>query len=148
MIICLILSGGCSDEVPSPYDRNADPQQDFEAALLEAQAVEKQVLIVFGAHWCPDCQALFREMQTDPLASFVTDNFVVMHVHIGNWNHNMDFVKHFGTPVAQGIPSIAIVGDDGRTRFVSNAGELASARSRTNAQLTEWFEKLVEEPAH
>lgn len=145
MIICLILSGGCSDEITSPYDRRADPQQDFDAALLKAQADEKQVLVIFGAHWCPDCQALFDEMQTNPLARFVTDNFVVMHVHIGNWNHNMDFVQRFGTPVAQGIPSIAIVGDEGRTRFVSNAGELASARSRTNVELTEWFEKLVEE---
>jgi thiol-disulfide isomerase/thioredoxin len=148
MIICLILSGGCSDEIPSPYDRDADPQHDLETALLEARAGDKHVLIVFGAHWCPDCRALFHEMQTDPLASFVTANFVVMHVHIGNWNHNMHFVQRFGTPVAQGIPSIAIVGGEGRTRFVSNAGELASARSRTNAELREWFETLVEEPVH
>lgn len=83
-------------------------------------------------------------MQAEPLAGFLHNNFVVMHVHIGNWNHNMDFVKRFGTPVAQGIPSIAIVGGDGITRFVSTAGELASARDRTNAELTEWFRNLAD----
>jgi len=57
---------------------------------------------------------------------------------IGNWDKNMAFTEQFGEPVAQGIPSIAIIAPDGTLLYVSEAGEFASARSAELATLDQW----------
>ncbi|MCG6983572.1 MAG: hypothetical protein LJE61_00005, partial [Thiocapsa sp.] len=63
----------------------------------------------------------------------------VIHVDIGNWDRNMDFVERFGAPVGKGIPTFAVAEADGEERFVTTARELAAARHGTNAELTDWL---------
>lgn len=146
LISCLILVGGCSqrpastgEEVANPYQTESDPFRAFDDAVFRARSEGKQILVVFGAPWCPDCRAFYRDMQTDPLAGFLAANFVVMHVDIGNWNRNMDFVERFGRPVAKGIPTFAVADAGGEKRFVATARELAAARRLTNPELTDWL---------
>ena len=145
LLAALIALGGCS-ETPSgkgPYDVSADPESQYKDALLLANAEQKRVLIIFGANWCPDCRAFAKELGTDPLQRLISDNFVPLNVNIGNWDENMDFVARFGKPVAQGIPSIAVADGDGKIRFVTQAGELASVRQTSSQDLFQWFAKLL-----
>jgi thiol:disulfide interchange protein len=44
--------------LPRPYNEQADPAQDIAAALKQAKADDKLVLLDFGANWCPDCLVL------------------------------------------------------------------------------------------
>ena len=123
----------------SAYDESADPAADYAAALSAAADDEKKVLMVFGADWCPDCRAFDALMKEEPLKSTITDNFVVVHVDIGNWDHNMEFTEQFGEPVAKGIPSIAILSSGKDLLYVAEGGEFASARSSTTEDLNNWF---------
>jgi len=146
IISCLLLFSGCGEEtatpgeqIANPYESESDPFRAFDDAAARARTENKQVLVVFGAPWCPDCRAFFRDIHTDPLESFLDANFVVMHVDIGNWDRNMDFVERFGAPVGKGIPTFAVAEADGEERFVTTARELAAARHGTNAELTDWL---------
>jgi thioredoxin 1 len=140
----LLVLCACSQDPGGPYDVLAEPDTDLKHAMTQATAEGKLVLVVFGANWCEDCRALERQLKTDLLHQVVADQFVLMHVDIGNWDKNMDFVARFGKPVDRGIPSIAIVDRDGGIRFVSASGELAKARRMTNEQLAEWISGLVQ----
>ncbi|MEM8560903.1 MAG: thioredoxin family protein [Pseudomonadota bacterium] len=126
------------------YDPNEDPQASYDAALQESVENQKQVLLVFGSDWCPDCRSLNKKMQQEPLATTVSDHFVVTHVDIGNWDKNMAFTEQFGEPVANGIPSIAIVSADGELLYLSQAGELATSRNKDVEDLNAWFEATLD----
>jgi thioredoxin 1 len=125
------------------YDPEADPAFTYQQALQQSAQQEKLVLLVFGSQWCPDCRSLNKKMGQAPLASTVDQSFVVAHVDIGNWDMNMAFTEQFGEPVAEGIPSIAIIAPDGKILYVSEAGEFASARSAELPALDGWFKELL-----
>jgi thioredoxin 1 len=143
----LVVLGACSEAWTGPYDPDADPATEFEKAMKQAIAEDKSVLVVFGANWCPDCRALEEILSTEPLHRFVTERFVSMHVNIGNWDKNIEFAATFGRPIDKGIPSIAIIDKDGSTRFVSSAGELATARKMSVEHLMQWLSGLVQPDA-
>lgn len=143
VVLLLVLAAACSRAPKGPYDPRANPDEDLQAALVKATAEKRFVLLVFGANWCPECRALEEQLQLDPLRSLLATRFVVVHVNIGNWDKNMDFVARFGKPVDNGIPSIALLDAAGDALFVSAAGELAGSRS-TSAELARWLERLIE----
>ena len=136
--LLIVLSLGARAETHG-YDPDADPATDYQQALTAAGANGKLVLLVFGSEWCADCRSLNQKMGLAPLEATVSGNFVVAHVDIGNWDLNMGFTEQFGKPVANGIPSIAIVAADKTVLYVSEAGEFASARSAELSGLDRWF---------
>ena len=143
LVAPLLLSCALSAAADYGYDPDANPAVSYQQALQQSAQQEKLVLLVFGSEWCPDCRSLNKKMALAPLATTVQDHFVVAHIDIGNWDKNMAFTEQFGEPVAQGIPSIAIIAPDGTLLYVSEAGEFASARSAELATLDQWFtEKL------
>jgi thiol-disulfide isomerase/thioredoxin len=84
--------------------------------------------LVFGSEWCPDCRSLNKKMALQTFSQTLQDNFLVVHVDIGNWDRNMAFTKRFGEPVSKGIPSIAVVAPDKKVLYVSEAGGVCNRR--------------------
>ena len=56
--------------LPDGYDATRNAKADIKSALATAAEEHREVLIDFGANWCPDCRALdamFRSAQVEPL---------------------------------------------------------------------------------
>ncbi|HEY4975581.1 MAG TPA: thioredoxin family protein, partial [Steroidobacteraceae bacterium] len=45
-----------------PYNESANAAVDLQRALAVAQANSNNVLLVFGANWCPDCRDLDKAL--------------------------------------------------------------------------------------
>lgn len=127
-VVLALAASACSDKGPKPYDARADARADLNKALQQARADNKQVLVVFGANWCADCQALAKYMADAPLASHVAQRFVVSKVDVGDFNKNLDIAQQMGDAVKKGIPAVAVLAPDGKFLRATRAGELASAR--------------------
>lgn len=125
-----------------PYDEQADSHADIRHALAKAKTGQKNVLLVFGANWCPDCRALSEQMAQGSLAREVRKRYVVVKVNIGNWDHNMDIASEYGNPPKKGIPAIAVLDSQGRLLNATMAGELSVARSMNNDSVLKVFEKI------
>lgn len=125
------------------YDEAADAKAELTSALAKAKASRKQVLVIFGANWCPDCRALARQMANDKVAKKLSRHFVLTKVEIGNWDHNMDIVNRYGNPTKKGIPAVAVLDSKGKLLKATAAGELASARSMGEADVLAVFDKLA-----
>ncbi|MDF1818215.1 MAG: thioredoxin family protein [Immundisolibacteraceae bacterium] len=125
------------------YDPGANPRHDLAQAVASAATDDKRVLVVFGADWCPDCRMLDHHMNREPLKAVINDNFHVVKVDVGEKDKNLDFLATFGNPIAGGIPAIAILDNQSTIHYVSDAGELASARSAKTEGLKQWFQSLL-----
>src|SRR5437899_157532 len=88
----LTLAIGAYTPAPAqgPYDNHADAHKDIEAALRQARADDRLVLLDFGANWCLDCIVLSRLFEDKTVRSFLQDNFHVVQVDVGNWDRNLD----------------------------------------------------------
>jgi thioredoxin 1 len=117
-------------QVPSdtlPYDETANAAADLTHALAAAQANRNDVLVVFGANWCPDCRELDKALNGRSHA-LLAGHFQVVKVDVGRFDKNLDLANQYGNPIRMGIPAVVVLSADNRILYASKAGELANAR--------------------
>ncbi len=136
-------SSACSDKGPKPYDERADARAELNTALQRARIENKPVLVVFGANWCADCQALANQMAAGPVAAHVAQRYIVTKVDVGNFNKNLDLAQQMGDAVKKGIPAVAVVSADGSFQRATQAGELARARKMGDADVLAVLDALA-----
>lgn len=121
------------------YAHPAPAQQDFNRLIQEAKSEDKKVFIVFGATWCPDCNALDRMLSSPEIKAIFKPHYKLLKVDIGEYDRNMDFAERFGNPQEKGIPAIVIVNPDETVLVSTNNGEFAKARRMKSQQLAEFL---------
>jgi thioredoxin 1 len=129
-----------------PYDEAADARADLNRALQRARSEHKQVLVVFGANWCPDCRELALKMSTGSLASHVSHHFVVTKVDVARFNKNTDLARQMGNPIQKGIPAVAVLRADGSLVKATTGGELADARSMGESEILKVLQGMSSSP--
>jgi thiol:disulfide interchange protein len=122
------------------YPADADANKEIQAALKEAATGKKQVLLVFGANWCYDCHVLDRALHEGAAAKIVKENYLLVHVDIGEGQKNADLVKTYRIPLEKGVPALAILGADGKMRYNSAYGEFEAARRMMKKDLVAFLE--------
>jgi thiol:disulfide interchange protein len=121
-----------------------DPSQaraDVAAALRQAAAEHKRVLLDFGGDWCPDCQVLdiyLHDAQNLPL---LEKSFVVVHVNIGHVDANLDLAQQYGVPLNKGVPALAVLDAHGRALYSQQNGEFKAMRRMQSSDVTKFLMK-------
>ena len=117
----------------TPFNETADATKDLTAALAQSQADKKNLLVIFGANWCPYCRALIQSFEQEPVASFLDGCFHAIRIDVGEGKKNLDLSARFGYPNAGGIPAGVIVDSSGNvvvTLTDSNMGILQQSNSQ------------------
>lgn len=127
-----------------PFDATADAHADIEHALNESRADRKLVLLDFGANWCLDCQVLEKLMEDSAVAAFLSTNFRVVHVDVGEFDRNLDISKAYGSPIDKGVPAVVVLSPSGDTVASTKDGSLESARSVTAQEILAYLQSWVE----
>ena len=136
--LVLSLATGLAAAADRPYDEAADAKAQIAVALRDAAAAREPVLLIFGANWCEDCRALDHALKTGRNAELM-GRFKVVKVDVGHFDHNVDVSTAYGNATKKGIPSAVIVSPDNRILFMTQAGELADARSMSEDGIYQFF---------
>jgi len=121
------------------YNETADAKKDIAGALALAQSTNRNVLLDFGANWCPDCQMLEVYLHQDPNSELLLKNYILVHVDMGRMDKNLDVAYTFNVPIKKGIPALAVVQPSGRVVFSQTAGEFSNMRSMQSSSVTEFL---------
>ncbi len=125
-----------------PYDEKADATLDVQHAIAAAQGDHKQVLLVFGANWCPDCRALDKAMHGSS-RHLIDSRFEVVKIDVGNFDKNLELARHYGNPIARGIPAVVVVGPADRIVYSTRNGELANAGQMSEQGIFDFLSQKV-----
>ena len=143
--VASVRSTAAAETIPDHYDPARDPGADLKAALALAATDGKEVLIDFGADWCPDCNVLDKLFQSERTKPLLQRNYHVVAVDVGEFNHNLDFAAKYVNLKTSGIPALVVLTPDGKVRVATNDGSFANARTMNNDQvnafLTRWEPK-------
>jgi thioredoxin len=129
---------------PLPYDEKADAAAELQQGLKTAQAQHKDVLVIFGANWCPDCRQLDQALHRSD-SKLIDSHFVVVKIDIGNWDHNLELAQRFGNPISTGIPAAVVLSPKGQLLYATKAGALANARHMSDQSIYDFFSKVIGE---
>jgi len=108
-----------------------DPSQakgDIAAALKQAAATHKRVILDFGGNWCGDCQVLdiyFHNPENRPI---LDANYVLVHVNVGRYDENLDIAQRYGIPLEKGVPALVVLSDTGKVLYSQKSGEFEAMR--------------------
>lgn len=106
-----------------PFDPTRDAAKDLQAALTQATAEHKKVLMDVGGNWCPWCLVLERTLAEDAeLHQTLTKNYVVVHVNFSKENQNTELLKNY--PAAKGYPAWYVLAADGRLLKAEDTSDL------------------------
>ena len=113
------------------YDPGLDAPAAIKAALAQAKVDGKNVLLDFGADWCPDCHVLDSYFE-DPRAKAILEaSYHVVRIDVGYFDKNLESAAKYGNVIAVGIPSVVILDAKGTKLVDTAAGELADSRRYT-----------------
>lgn len=87
---------------PRLYDVAADARLALERGLSEAQSLNKEVLVIFGANWCEACRDLDNAMHGSS-AALIDSRFVVVKIDVGDFYKNLDLANRYGNPQCRRI---------------------------------------------
>ena len=123
------------------YSTTADPTSDIAAALKQARAENKRVILDFGGDWCGDCQVLDIYMHESPNAELLAKHFIVVHVDIGHMDHNVDVAKKYNVPIEKGVPALAVLDKHGKLLFSQENKEFENMRNMRSDDVTAFLNK-------
>ena len=123
------------------YTPGLDAHEEIKQALAQAARQHKNVLIVFGANWCYDCQVLDLAFQRPDLAGVLNRNYEVVHIDVGEGDKNQDIMQQYQVPMKKGIPALAVLNSSGKLLYSQQGGEFEKARSLAPEDLLAFLNK-------
>lgn len=143
----LIAPAGSRSQMAPPfvkkhlYSAEADPKADIAAALKKARAEKKRVILDFGGDWCGDCQVLDIYMHQSPNAELLDRHFVVVHIDIGRFDHNVDIAERYKVPIKKGVPALAVLNANGRLLYSQENKEFENMREMKSSDVTDFLNR-------
>jgi thiol:disulfide interchange protein len=124
------------------YNANANPTVDIAAALKQARAQHKRVILDFGGDWCGDCQVLDIYMHQSPNAELLDKHFIVVHVYVADtMDSNLMTAKSYGVPLKKGVPALAVLSSTGQLLYSQKGGEFESMRTMNAQSVTAFLNR-------
>ena len=124
------------------YPAIAQAQPEIDAALKQARAQNKRVVLIFGGDWCGDCQVLDINLHDRSNADLLANKFLVVHVNVGHMDENVELAHRYGVPLNKGVPAVSVVDGRGKVIHAQATGEFADMRHMdprsVNEFLTRW----------
>jgi thioredoxin 1 len=122
---------------PNLYPANANAPKEIREGISAAAREHKRVLLVFGANWCIDCHVLDRAFHQPRIQPLLHDNFVVVHVDVGQYDKNLDLAAKYHINLKKGVPSVAVVGGNGA--LITSSSELEKAHLLTEEDVIDFL---------
>lgn len=156
----LILLAGAAEPVEGPkaqvaakpqatnfYPAQANGQDVLDATLARGRTEGKLAVIVFGADWCHDSQALAQVLTSDSFKTRFGARFTVTFIDVGvpqtGNGRNLDLVRRLGIKTMKGTPAMFVISPMGkRINSKVDAVSWRNADSRREAAILGWFDAI------
>jgi thioredoxin-related protein len=135
---------------PDIYDPSSDGAAQITAALTQAKAEHKNVLLMFGANWCIWCRRLHHTFESVPaVTKALNENHVLVLIDV-NMRHgvkrNDEINTRYGNPIKEGLPVFVVLDADGKQLATQESGALENDKeghdpAKVIAFLQQWAPK-------
>lgn len=110
------------------YDPKRDPAADVKAAIQEAKAGGRRILLDVGGEWCSWCHVLDKLLTTDgEIRDRLHEGFVVVKVNWSPDNENVRFLNAY--PRISGYPHLFVLDGDGTFLWSQNTGQFEAGKT-------------------
>jgi thiol:disulfide interchange protein len=124
---------------PQLYREDANANAEINQALVTAAKEHKRVLLDFGGNWCWDCHVLENAFHRPRIAPLLNENFIVVHVDVGQYDKNLELAKRYRVDLKKGVPSLAVLEPRGAVLY--STGDFERARVLSEEDVIAFLDK-------
>ena len=141
-LLAMIALLACGSVPAQQRDIYPPPEQaagDLAAALKQAAAGHRRVILDFGGNWCPDCHVLdtyFHDAANKPI---LDANYILVHINIGQEDRNLDIADRYQIPLKKGVPALAVLNSKGELLYSQKGGEFEAMRRMDSSAVTRFL---------
>ncbi|MBN2088182.1 thioredoxin family protein [candidate division KSB1 bacterium] len=107
------------------FNPDANVKLAIQQAIQKAELENKNILLMFGANWCPWCHRLYTLFnQNDSVKTALDSNYILVLVDLGRRNKNMDIDSLYGQPNKLGFPALVVLNKTGQQIHTQETGAL------------------------
>lgn len=144
---CIPAQAQTRDEPTSYFKADPFPDDQLETAWRNAAEMGRMAIVVFGADWCHDSQALARVLTSTAFQSEFGSRYTVTFIDVGKpqigQGRNLDLVEQLGVRKLKSTPVLFVVNGAGKPLNSSrDARSWRNAESRGEAGILEWFRRF------
>jgi len=124
------------------YNPDADAKADIAAAVEQAKAENKHVLLQIGGNWCPWCVKLHNFIATDSqIDSLLRADYVTVLVNVDKDKdkRNYDVLASLGNPQRFGFPVLVVLNQEGERIHTQDSWYLEQDKSYDKEKLMQFY---------
>lgn len=122
------------------YDPAADPSEQLLAAMSEARASGRRIILEVGGNWCIWCHHLHDFLAShDGVKKLWDDSFVTVNVNVSPENRNEKFLRAY--PEVPGYPHLFVLAADGTLLHSQNTGDLEHGEGYSKASMLDFISR-------
>jgi thiol:disulfide interchange protein len=146
-VLLLAVITGCKQSEPTEpitknlYPPTADAKADIAAAITQAGNQHKNIILAFGGDWCAQCLVLDYYLHQPPNAQILSNNYILVHVDIGQMDHNVDIANKYQVPIKKGVPALAVLNSTGTLLFAQQNKEFEVLSAANIQSVTEFLNR-------
>ena len=127
--------------LPDIYPAPEQAKPDLKAAIGQAHAEHRRVIVDFGGNWCTDCHVLDSYMHDPANQPIIDRSFLVVHVNVGQRDQNLDLARRYHIPLSKGVPALAVLDSRGKLLYSQKGGEFEAMRRMDSSSVTEFLQR-------
>jgi len=136
----LIINSYTQTTAPKIYEPTANAESDIAAAIKQAKAENKHVLLQAGGNWCSWCIEFNKFSQaTGSIDSLLNKCFIVYHLNYSKENENKAIFAKYGYPQRFGFPVFIILDENGNRIHTQNSEYLEQGRGYNKQKVYEFL---------
>lgn len=98
------------DQPVTYFSAHKNPEAEIDAAIKASANGCKNILLIFGADWCPWCNRLSKFLdEKRKISSVLNDGYRLIKIDIGKWDKNLRLAEKYKVERKAGIPAIVIL---------------------------------------
>lgn len=137
-----IFSAEAQQNSKQIYNIQTDGLEQIKAAVNEAAAENKHVLIQVGGNWCPWCIKFYNFCQAVPaIDSLIKENYILVHLNYSKENKNLPALQQLEYPQRFGFPVLVILDNKGRRIHTQDSGFLEKDPSYDTLKVVTFLKK-------
>lgn len=142
IITAVIFTSNIFAQEAKLYNPAADAEKDIAAAVKQAKAENKYVLVMAGGNWCSWCLEFARFAKADAgIDSVINSSFVWYHLNFSKENQNEKIFASYAYPQRFGFPVFIILNGNGERIHTQNSEYLEDGKkSYNNTKVKEFLE--------
>lgn len=145
IFIILIFSASsllAQNEGVNIYNPEADAKADIAAAIKQAQAENKHVMLQIGGNWCPWCVKLHNFIAADSqIDSLLKADYIRVMVNVDKEKdkRNYDVLASLGNPQRFGFPVLVVLNQEGERIHTQDSWYLEKDKSYDRDKLLQFL---------